>query len=71
MARCKCFDEMNARLKPHNAQIAHGFAVSNELDKITRSYFVQTEKLNAGIRSKKPPPVVMTHCPFCGEKLGG
>lgn len=69
MSACKCFEEMNARLKPHNAQIAHGFAVDRGLNKLTLTYYVQTEKLDSNIRSKKPPLVVVSHCPFCGVQL--
>lgn len=69
MATCNCFEQMNERLKPHNAQIAHGFALSRESNSLTLSYFVQTEKLDTNVRSKKPPLVVMTNCPFCGVTL--
>jgi hypothetical protein len=60
---------MNARLKPHNAQITHGFAISEGLSRLRLTYYVQTEKLDASVRSKKPPLVVMSHCPFCGAPL--
>jgi hypothetical protein len=66
-----CFDEMNARLKPHNAQIAHGFALVDDAGKTSMrlTYYVQTEKLDTNVRSKKPPLVVMTFCPMCGIEL--
>lgn len=66
-----CFEQMNERLKPHNAQLAHGFALVTIGDKtsLELNHFVQTEKLNKEIRSKKPPLVVMSHCPFCGVNL--
>ena len=72
MSSHTCFDEMNVRLKPHNAQIAHGFAVVTEQGGATTiqlTHYVQTEKLDTNVRSKKPPLVVMTHCPFCGIDL--
>lgn len=33
------------------------------------AYFVQTEKLDSSVRSKKAPLVLMEQCPFCGVKL--
>lgn len=74
MSRHTCFDEMNERLKPHNAKIAHGFAlvtVGDAPTKLNLTHYVQTEKLDTNIRSKKPPLVVMSHCPFCGVELAG
>lgn len=69
MSSCKCFDEMNERLKPHNAKIAHGFALTDGMKRLRLTYYVQTEKLDTTVRSKKPPLVVMSHCPFCGIAL--
>jgi hypothetical protein len=70
MTKHTCFDDMNARLKPHNAKIAHGIRINHDLNKLTASYFVQTEKLDTNVRiRKKPPLVIMTHCPFCGIDL--
>lgn len=69
MSKHTCFEKMNERLKPHNAQIAHGFAISDGLTKLSLTYYAQTEKIDSNIRSKKPPLVVMTHCPFCGVPL--
>ena len=69
---CTCFAEMNERLKPHNAKIANGFNLCTIAGKTTirLSYFVATEKLDTNVRGKKKPPlVVMTHCPFCSTKL--
>jgi len=69
MSKHTCFDEMNERLKPHNAQIARGFALSDGMSKLRLTYYVQTEKLDAAVRSKKAPLVVMTYCPLCGINL--
>lgn len=67
---CACFDEMNDRLKPHNAQIAHGFGLEDGMRRLRLTYYVQTEKLDSNVRSKKKPPlVVMSYCPFCGVEL--
>ena len=71
MSTCTCFAEMNARLKPYNAQIAHGFALGEHNTSLRLTYYVQTEKLDTNVRSKKPPLVVMTFCPMCGIKLDG
>lgn len=69
MAKHTCFDEMNARLKPYNAKIAYGLSINKDHSRMEAAYFVQTEKLDSNVRSKKPPLVMMEHCPFCGIRL--
>ncbi|MDQ7996102.1 MAG: hypothetical protein AAGC76_09635 [Luteibacter sp.] len=69
MSMHTCFDEMNERLKPHNAKIKGGFGYDQGNHKLVRTYYVPTEKLDTSVRSKAAPLVLMSHCPFCGTSL--
>lgn len=58
---CKCKDEVNAHLAQHNGRLQN-----NLLDDTT--IFIETAKLDEKKRGK-PPAMIATFCPFCGEKL--
>jgi hypothetical protein len=69
MTKHTCFEQMNKKLEPFNTKLATGFGVAKDLSQISLVYFVRTEKVDASVRSKKAPDVIMSHCPFCGIKL--
>lgn len=60
---CTCLAQINAKLKPSNGRLATGFTVPDMHTHI----LIQVEKIAP--RGKRPPLVLPTFCPFCGEKL--
>lgn len=69
MSTHTCFDQIDAKLAPHNARIAHGISMNLNSGELRAAYYVTTEKVDASKRTKKPPLVPMIHCPFCGVDL--
>lgn len=59
---CECHVNMNAVLKEHNAEL-----MSNMLSKDFRAV-ISTYKVEEKKRTKKPPYILASYCPFCGEK---
>ena len=63
---CECVKTINEKLKPLNGRLAYGFTINCELSKMEVSdIIIETEKINS--RGKKPPIVLASFCPFCGE----
>lgn len=65
---CECRSYLNNLLKPKNGRLAYGFTFGGGHMDLTPP-IIETEKINS--RGKKPPVVVATFCPFCGEKYKG
>lgn len=63
---CDCIKEINEQLKPHNARIAAGVSLKDNT--MQANYYVMLEKIDTAKR-KPLPYMVMSYCPFCGEKL--
>lgn len=68
---CTCHADVNAKLKPLNGRLATGFTYRDG-DGETKpcmdiTLLMQVEKIVS--RGRKPPLVLPTFCPFCGEKL--
>lgn len=63
---CGCRSRINAGLESRNARLASGFTVWPEGAMDLAPVFVTLEKINP--RGKKPPTLLATFCPFCGEK---
>lgn len=63
---CNCIETMNKTLEDHNCKITRAVQLTNALGLVARTV-VQTEKLDKTKR-KKPPVVMATYCPFCGER---
>lgn len=62
---CNCATEINAELAQRNGRLVNGFS----LGKGEMEFFpvmIEVEKMNT--RGKKPPRVLASFCPFCGEK---
>lgn len=62
---CTCHSDIDAKLAPLNGRLATGFTATDHALGLTM--LLQVEKINS--RGKKPPQVLPTFCPFCGEKL--
>lgn len=63
---CDCISTVNAKLKEqYGGKLKLGFQIDGgEL----RDFIpIATERLD-GKRGKKPPTMIASHCPFCGEK---
>jgi len=65
---CDCREEIDKKLAEHNGRLATGFSMSRNGGELDLVLLMQVEKINAKSR-KKPPAVIPTFCPFCGEKL--
>jgi hypothetical protein len=62
---CKCFERFNAKYKEFNGELNY-----NMLDNPPR-VLLATLQIKTGRGQKKPPHVVASYCPFCGEKYEG
>jgi hypothetical protein len=60
--RHKCFDMLDAELKPHNTRL-----VVNMLN--NADVFIWTERIQNLRDGKQAKKVVAAFCPFCGKKL--
>jgi hypothetical protein len=65
IAMCGCRKQIDEKLAPLNGRLATGFTVQNGTMPLT--LLMQVEKINP--RGKKPPHVLPTFCPFCGERI--
>lgn len=66
---CKCIEEFNERLAPHNGKIDVALALVDNMTRMVARPQVATRKIDA--KKRKPVPVVMAaFCPFCGVNLG-
>ena len=63
---CDCIAKMNEKLQDHNCKVTRAVQITDALGLVARTV-VQTEKLDRTKR-KKPPVVMATYCPFCGER---
>ena len=63
---CECREKINKKLAEKNARIAGGFMLGGSTMTVTPP-MIETEKLVP--RGKRPPIVLATYCPFCGEKF--
>jgi hypothetical protein len=63
----KCIDEMNDRLKEHNATISTAIDFSGKERELVS---VGVVKLDTKVR-KKLPTLFASYCPFCGVALKG
>ena len=61
---CECRSIIDTNLKPSNARLAFGFMVSDTMN--VSPPMIALEKINP--KGKKPPILVATYCPFCGDK---
>lgn len=66
---CDCRETFNGALAPYNAQLATAFRCPPGGAMRLEPYLIQIEKLDSGKRARKPPLVLASFCPFCGEKL--
>lgn len=63
---CDCRTRVDGHLKDRNARLVVGFiATGSTLD--LSPPLIAIEKINP--RGKKPPHLVASYCPFCGEHL--
>ena len=64
---CTCHADVDAKLESQNGRLATGF-IFHRGGEAELCLLMQIEKIKKGSR-KKPPHVIPTFCPFCGEKL--
>jgi hypothetical protein len=62
---CDCHAQMDAKLEPLNGKLAVGFQITDMSMPVM--LLMHVEKINP--RGKKPPLVLPSFCPFCGEKI--
>lgn len=65
---CDCVKLMNKKLAPKNAMLGMGLGITSD-NRIIGRLLVQTEKLDRNKRGSKPPAVVASFCPFCGDEV--
>lgn len=65
---CNCHGRINAKLKEKNARLVTGFHLA--ADSIMKSLppIIALEKIDTSKRGK-PPILIATYCPFCGERF--
>jgi len=63
---CDCRTKVDADLESKNARLAFGFTFDNARMDLSPP-LVWLEKINP--RGKKPPILMASHCPFCGDKF--
>jgi hypothetical protein len=64
---CTCHADIDTKLEPLNGKLATGFQLVRDEREMVLTLLMQVEKINP--RGKKPPHVLPTYCPFCGDKL--
>jgi hypothetical protein len=65
---CDCVEKLDERLKEKNLHIVGGsFVMSSFEFRVT----IATDWLDkkAAKRGEKPPPMMASHCPFCGKEI--
>ena len=62
---CDCVRKMNEALAGRNGKITQGFSYQDGELRLLPT-FVCVEKIES--RKKKPPSIIASFCPFCGEK---
>ncbi len=67
---CDCREAVNKRLESSNARIAYGFTFShdNGVGMELSPPMIELEKIDKAKRGK-PPILLATCCPFCGERF--
>lgn len=63
---CECRNRINEALAPKNARLAYGFTLGEGSMNLSPP-LIETEKISS--RGKRPPVVMATFCPFCGERF--
>ena len=61
MEQHRCFPQIDKKLEEQNARLSFNLLNPNHI-------FIETEKIDAKKRGK-PPKMIASYCPFCGEKL--
>lgn len=68
---CTCHNDMNAKLAPLNGKLATGFVIERcegaPIGTRHMPVLIQVEKITP--RGKRPPVVLATFCPFCGDAI--
>lgn len=64
---CDCRQAINEKLGEHNGRLASGFSFGGgKMEFIP--VLITTEKIDTRSR-KKPPIVIASYCPWCGEQF--
>lgn len=61
---CDCIQQTNEMLKEHNIRLVSTMFAKPEV------VVIQTEKIDSKKRGR-PPVMLASYCPFCGEKHNG
>jgi hypothetical protein len=61
---CECRARIDASLEAKNARLAAGFVHKGATLELSPP-LIELEKINP--RGKKPPILMASYCPFCGE----
>lgn len=61
---CNCIAEMNAKLQEHNGGIVHTMFLH------PARAVVEVYRLKTGRGTRRPPKVIASFCPFCGDEYG-
>lgn len=65
---CKCIEEINLKLMPHNTRIKEPFFVitTDGVHDKTRRVFVESEQIAHGRGKLRAKSIFASFCPFCG-----
>lgn len=63
---CDCRTKIDADLAKRNARLAFGFTFTSKKMEVSPP-LIWLEKIEP--RGKKPPILMASHCPFCGERF--
>jgi hypothetical protein len=58
---CDCINQMNEKLAAHNAALVT--TMFGQPERVC----VETYKVDSKVRGFRPPKVLASYCPFCGE----
>jgi hypothetical protein len=64
---CNCVEMSNEALKPRGLQLSQAFVFGK--NKISAMLYIDTEKIDKQDRKVKTAKIMVTYCPFCGEKI--
>lgn len=63
---CDCVEQINTQLAEKNGRLEMVIGFGNGA--LSSHLHIGVEKINK--RGQRPPLVIPTYCPFCGEKAG-
>jgi hypothetical protein len=66
---CDCVDKINTILKSKRLQLALAFIFQRQSHNIITRLYITTEEIGPHVRGFKTDKIMVSYCPFCGEKI--